>query len=46
MMEVVTTTETLNIVVKWLILLLCIQKVLSSNLGLETSYPEVFCGFP
>jgi hypothetical protein len=35
--------DLLNIVVEWLTLLLCIQEVLGSNLGPETSYPD--CGF-
>jgi hypothetical protein len=30
----------LNVVAKWLTLLLCIWEILSSNLGLETSYPD------
>jgi hypothetical protein len=30
----------LNIMVKWLSLLLCIQEVLSLNLGPEASYPD------
>jgi hypothetical protein len=37
----------LNIVIEWLTLLLCIQEVLSSDLGLETGYPDRgFCAFP
>jgi hypothetical protein len=36
---------TLNIVAKWLALLLPIQEVLGSNLILETDYPEVFVIF-
>jgi hypothetical protein len=35
-----------NITVEWLALLLCIREVPGSNLGPETGYPEVFCGFP
>jgi hypothetical protein len=35
-----------NIVVKWLILLLHIQKVLGSNLSPETGYAEILCHFP
>jgi hypothetical protein len=35
-------TKVSNIMVEWLTLLLRIQEVLDSNLGLKTSYPERF----
>jgi hypothetical protein len=36
-----------NATVKWLLLLLCIQEILGSNLSLETDYilTGAFCGF-
>jgi hypothetical protein len=35
-----TDTHILNVVVEWLTLLLRIQQVPGSNLGLETGYPD------
>jgi hypothetical protein len=36
----ITKTSTPNIMVEWLALLLYIQKILDSNLGLKTGYPD------
>jgi hypothetical protein len=33
----------LNVMIEWLTLLLCIQEIPGSNLGLESGYPD--CGF-
>jgi hypothetical protein len=38
MMKYITTALRPNVVVEWLALLLRIREVVSSNLGLETSY--------
>jgi hypothetical protein len=45
MMEAVSTSETPNVVIEWLTLLLRIWEVPSSNLGSETGYPEFLAFF-
>jgi hypothetical protein len=39
-----TTTVISKVIVEWLTLMLCSQEEPGSNLGLETSYSEVFIG--
>jgi len=34
-----------NVLVEWLTLLVCIQKVPVSNIGPETDYPDFICVF-
>jgi hypothetical protein len=39
--------ERLKIVDEWIAILLQVWEVMSSNLSLETIYPDIsFCGFP
>jgi hypothetical protein len=42
----ITTKDRKYVTVEWLPLQLYIQEVMGSNLGLDNSYPDMFCDFP